>query len=164
MHTQTSESPPATGPHPTRTVDAQLAASVTDGAGDGVAHHARRFLIEHYTESDSCSTSRLAERLGVTASHLCHAYKSVWSETIGADLRRLRVGLAKRLLADRGLSIKQVAARVGYGKATYRAFFNAFRAETGMPPSRYRRLLRKALRERERGVRAPRGETLQARL
>lgn len=130
-------------------VVARLAASVQDGAGDSVAHAARRYVLSHYTESDACSTALLAERLGVTASHLCHVYKSTWGVTIGCDLRRLRIELAKRLLADRSLPIKQVAARVGYEKATYRAFFNAFRGEAGMPPSKYRRRLRQVLRGHE---------------
>lgn len=130
-----------------RPVDARLAASVADDAEDGVAHEARRYVIENYTDGEACSTTLLAEWLGVTASHLCHAYKSTWGVTISADLRRLRIELAKRLLADRSLPIKQVAARVGYEKATYRAFFNAFCAEAGMPPSKYRRLLHRAMRE-----------------
>lgn len=124
-----------------------------NGAGqlseEGVAQDARRLVLHHFADGEASSTARLAERLEVTPSHLCHAYRNAWGTTIGADVRRLRIELAKRLLADGSLSIKQVAARVGYEQATYRAFFNAFCGEAGMPPSRYRRRLRSKLRERE---------------
>jgi len=112
--------------------------TVDPGPGD-LAVRARRTLAERYVDGSACSTGALADEFGVTASHLCHVYKDAWGVTIGSDVRRLRIELAKRLLAYPELSIKQVAGMVGYRDATYRAFFNAFREETGMPPSRYRR-------------------------
>lgn len=135
--------PNGSAPEPTRAPEFDPTANVAD--------QARQIVFSRYTDADACSTTRLADDLGVTASHLCHAYKAAFGTTIGNDLRRLRVDLAKRLLVQRGLSIKQVAGLVGYEKATYRAFFNAFRAETGMPPSRYRRM---ALRRRRVGGRS----------
>lgn len=112
---------------------------IDSGPGD-LAARARRLLEERYVDGAACSTGALADEFGVTASHLCHAYKDAWGVTIGSDVRRLRIELAKRLLVYPELAIKQVAGMVGYRDATYRAFFNAFRDETGMPPSRYRRV------------------------
>lgn len=141
-------------PDPTTAAKAVKLPEAGDATNEA-ALAAREILLEHYTDPNLCSTTALAERLGVTASHLCHVYRSTWGATIGNDLRRLRVDLAKRLLADRTLPIKQVAARVGYERATYRAFFNAFRAETGMPPSRYRRLALRSRRAEEYRSRRP---------
>ena len=113
---------------------------------DALAMEARAYIEQRYMDAEGCGTTAVAEALGVTASHLCHAYRQTFRVTLGNDLRRLRIRLARQLLADPTRSIKEVAAEVGYARATYRAFFNAFRAESGMSPSAYRRHLRKQQR------------------
>ncbi len=55
-----------------------------------------------------------------------------------AYLRRQRVDLARRLLADPALSIKEVAARVGFSDQYY--FSRTFRQIDGLSPSEFRNL------------------------
>lgn len=54
-----------------------------------------------------------------------------------ALLRARRVALACRLLRDSGMSVLQVALRVGYTEGA--SFTRAFAAETGLPPADWRR-------------------------
>jgi AraC-like DNA-binding protein len=58
--------------------------------------------------------------------------------TIRQHVRKLRIRMARELLISRpDQLIKEVAAGVGYCRRSHRTFLNAFRAETGMSPSRY---------------------------
>lgn len=105
-----------------------------------LARRARRIIEADFAES-GCDTRTIARRLGVTRSHLCHAYRETFDSTIGRDVRRRRIAVARRLLEERpGALIKEIAARVGYGHNSYRTFLNAFRQETGIAPRRYQRL------------------------
>ncbi|HLL88337.1 MAG TPA: helix-turn-helix transcriptional regulator, partial [Tepidisphaeraceae bacterium] len=54
-------------------------------------------------------------------------------------VRKVRVDHARRLLADVDLSIKEVAARVGFDDAFH--FSKVFRAVDGLAPTRYREAL-----------------------
>ena len=51
-------------------------------------------------------------------------------------LRRLRVEEARRLLADRRLSVKEVAARTGFRDTSH--FSKVFRRVDGLAPAHYR--------------------------
>ena len=54
-----------------------------------------------------------------------------------AYLTKTRMENARRLLLDADLTIKEVAAQVGYQDAHY--FSRAFARESGMAPTAYRR-------------------------
>lgn len=114
-----------------------------DGNGDeDVARLARDHIMKHYDAAGACKTAAIAEKLGVSTSYLCHRYRRTFDRTIGQEVRALRIRLAQRLLLGSDRLIKEIAAEVGYGQASYRTFMNAFHAETGVSPSRYRRLAR----------------------
>ncbi len=109
-------------------------------SGREVAELARVHIERHYASAVGCGTTSIATLLGVSSSLLCHRYRAAYGVTIGQHVRRLRIGKARELLSSRsGQLIKEVAADVGYCRQSYRTFLNAFRAETGMPPSRYQR-------------------------
>jgi AraC-like DNA-binding protein len=55
----------------------------------------------------------------------------------GEVLDRARLGVARRLLADRGLTMADVAARVGFSDVA--TFSRAFKRWTGQPPGQWRR-------------------------
>lgn len=109
---------------------------------EDVAHQARDHILQHYDSAGSCKTAAIADKLGISTSYLCHRYRQTFGRTIGQEVRALRIRLAQRLLLGSDRLIKEIAADVGYGQASYRTFMNAFRAETGVSPSRYRRLAR----------------------
>jgi AraC-like DNA-binding protein len=104
----------------------------------GIAERAREIVLANFADPDRSRTSSIARSLGVSESHLCHAYRSAFDRTIGQDVRRLRIAMARHLLERTDRLIKEVAAECGYGRAAYRTFLNAFRAETEMAPSEYR--------------------------
>jgi AraC-like DNA-binding protein len=58
-------------------------------------------------------------------------------------LRTLRSDLAKRHLADRDLSISQIAWMLGYSESS--AFSTAYKRTTGTSPGKVQRLMRTKL-------------------
>lgn len=115
-------------------------------AGKGNRNHAleaRQLVRLYYDRPDHCSTGAIARRLGLSPSALCHRYRIAFGSTIGTDVRHLRIRRALELLReDPGRLFKEVAAEVGYTRAAYRTFLNAFRLETGMSPTTYVAALR----------------------
>lgn len=112
--------------------------SIPTPRGVYLARRARRHIELNYPAT---TTAKLAWLLGVSDSFLCHRYRAAFGVTMGQDIRRLRIQLARRLI-DREPErlIKEVAAAAGYKHTSYRSFFNAFRSETGMSPSTYQKI------------------------
>jgi AraC-like DNA-binding protein len=81
-------------------------------------------------------TSEVARKLGLTPRTLARRLASE-KLTFAGILRNLRVGLANRHLADRELSISQIAWLLGYRGVS--AFTNAYKHWTGNPPRAMRR-------------------------
>ncbi|MFD3573413.1 AraC family transcriptional regulator [Streptomyces sp. NPDC058644] len=78
-----------------------------------------------------------AQHLGVSVSYLSEAVKASTGRTPGELIRQARVHEAKRLLLRTELSVRQIAARVGFGDPAY--FCRFFRRETGASPGDFRR-------------------------
>ena len=78
----------------------------------------------------------VARASGLSLSTLKARFKTVVGRPVHAELQRLRIDQARRLLATTELPIKQVAALVGFHDISH--FTTAFRRLTGMPPGRYR--------------------------
>ncbi|GHE94302.1 AraC family transcriptional regulator [Aliiroseovarius zhejiangensis] len=74
----------------------------------------------------------LARRSGCRLRDLEQRFARHFGATPRQVYRRLRLNAAKRMLADGGTSIAEVALRAGYGDAS--AFARAFRAEFGLTP------------------------------
>lgn len=79
----------------------------------------------------------LATAAGLTRFQLLREAKAGWGETPMRRLTRLRMELARRLLAASRLSILEVALECGYGGSAH--FATAFRKHAGVTPSAYRR-------------------------
>ena len=111
--------------------------------GRDPATEARDIVRRCHASAEGCRTATIAAQLGISASALCHRYRLRYDSTIGADVRRLRIERACRMLrADPDRLLKEVAAEVGYVHAAYRTFLNAFRRETGVAPTTYIAALR----------------------
>lgn len=85
----------------------------------------------------SHSVRTCAERLGVSVGYLSEAVKASTGRTPGELIRQSRVHEAKRLLLHTELTVRQVAARTGFGDPAY--FCRFFRRETGTSPGDFRR-------------------------
>jgi AraC-like DNA-binding protein len=79
--------------------------------------------------------SKVARRLGMSRRTLARRLASE-GLTFKQVLRTLRSDLAKRHLADRELSISQIAWLLGYSDAS--AFSTAYKRRTGTPPGKVR--------------------------
>ncbi|MBV6650022.1 MAG: helix-turn-helix transcriptional regulator [Hoeflea sp.] len=79
------------------------------------------------------SLEDLAAQAGLSRFHFNRAFKAETGESPYQYVLRQRIESARVLLAERRLSVEQVAATVGFRDASY--FQKAFKARTGMNPS-----------------------------
>lgn len=80
---------------------------------------------------------KIADIVGVSPSHLSRIFHKEVGVTFKKYLTGLRIGYAKRLLADSALSILHVGFECGFN--TPSQFVRAFKASTGISPSDYRK-------------------------
>ncbi len=83
------------------------------------------------------SVANLAVRLGVHPDYLSRAFRERYGMTIGVYVKRLRVDLAARLLADSAGSIADIAAAAGFADQSH--LNKVFRTVLGVSPGKYRR-------------------------
>lgn len=93
------------------------------------------FIERHHREGTRLAAIALAA--GVSRSHLCRIFKRVTGLSLKRFLTRRRLQAAKALLREPGVTIHQVASRVGYRDASH--FDRVFRQWEGQTPSGYRR-------------------------
>ncbi|MDD5704418.1 MAG: helix-turn-helix transcriptional regulator [Kiritimatiellae bacterium] len=80
--------------------------------------------------------AELARHAGLSASHFCVRFRQWFGASPIDYLIRHRLHQAAYLLQDRNLSVKEVAARVGYGDLFY--FSKLFKKHYGVSPRGYR--------------------------
>lgn len=98
------------------------------------------WLNEHYTEP--VDVAHLAALAHVSISQLQRLFKRSTRMSISAYVGQRRIGHACALLAQGGLTVAQVGARVGYHEPAY--FARQFSAAKGCTPSAYRQLFSSA--------------------
>jgi AraC-like DNA-binding protein len=81
----------------------------------------------------------LADTLGLSRFHFCAAFRMATGYTPYEWLTRVRMEMARKLLADPAMRITEVALSVGYH--TPSAFAASFRRHVGVAPSDFRRRL-----------------------
>ncbi len=94
----------------------------------------------HYYSNHLASLSDLAKRLNAPSHHLSQVINEKMSESFYEMIARYRVEMAKELLCDRdtqNLTIVEIAEKTGYNSKS--AFNTAFKKNTGMTPSAYRK-------------------------
>lgn len=108
------------------------------GSGSGgrsaVITTAVRYIQGNY--SRDLSLDDVATEVGVSAGYLSRLFKQVTGETFKGYLTRIRLQEAKRLLAETGIRVYEIAEEVGYNDQHY--FSEVFRKETGLAPLEYR--------------------------
>ncbi|WP_309386485.1 AraC family transcriptional regulator [Cerasicoccus frondis] len=92
--------------------------------------------IDAYLADSALTVASLASDAGCTADHLSRCFRSVMGISAQTYLRRERMALAKRLLAQRDLQVSEVAWACGFNSLNY--FIRAFRQECGQTPKKYR--------------------------
>jgi AraC family transcriptional regulator, regulatory protein of adaptative response / methylphosphotriester-DNA alkyltransferase methyltransferase len=82
------------------------------------------------------SLDEIARRVASSRRQLQRAYAEIGHTTFRDHLTRVRMDKAAELLAGRGLTVREVAHRVGYRQPAQ--FAKAFRRHLGVAPSDYR--------------------------
>ena len=85
------------------------------------------------------TTRTLAEEAGVHPVYLARCVRRWYGRSIGEELRRARLGAASLALASDRDTISGVAHGLGFADQPH--LTRSFRASTGFPPHRFRRLV-----------------------
>ena len=102
----------------------------------------RTSLYEEATEivdqeyGSDLSLDEIARRVASSRRQLQRAYAEIGQTTFRDHLTRVRMEKAAELLSTRGLTVREVAHRVGYRQPAQ--FAKAFRRHLGVAPSDYR--------------------------
>lgn len=96
---------------------------------------AERFIETHYTDP-KISLHRVARHVGLSPGHLARMLKRHTGSGFIDHLRRCRITAAQKLLEGTALTIKEIAARVGYG--TPRQLERDFKRLSGVTPHAFR--------------------------
>lgn len=95
----------------------------------------RQSIAKGYADPDFSLSGAMA-KLSVDPDHLRRLFVKQTGQTPHAYLTALRIDKAKRLLAEQGSSVAEVAYRCGFYDPLY--FSRVFRNVTGLPPSQWR--------------------------
>ena len=106
-----------------------------DGKGKAIEVRMREFLdtktASKFKIEELCKYVRRSE------SHAIRTFKQAYGVTPYAYLLEKKLDLAKQLLRDTNLSIREIANKLSFADEYY--FSNVFKKRTGMTPSAYRR-------------------------
>jgi LacI family transcriptional regulator len=90
----------------------------------------------HRNRSRSFTVNEVADSVGISRRNLEVKFRRATGKTILAEVQRIRLNHAKRMLRETDLPIPQVAESSGYRSASY--LTQVFRKEIGATPARYR--------------------------
>ena len=104
--------------------------------------------------SENLSLDEIARRVASSRRQLQRAFSEVGGTTFREYLTAVRMDVAAGLLADRELTVREVARRVGYRQPAQ--FAKAFRRRHGSAPSKFRTQARFAVAREAAAVPADR--------
>ncbi len=93
--------------------------------------------IEQEACSESCTPGRFAAARRISVSTLQRQCRALTGHTLMAQVHHIRVSVARRLLLETPLSVKEIAARTGHASAS--ALNRHFKRIYGVRPSDLRR-------------------------
>jgi len=99
---------------------------------------ALRFIRTHAIEG--ITVANVLKQVAMARRTFEAQFQQLFGRSPGAEIRRVRVNHARKLLAETNLSIYQIASSSGFCDGEY--FAHAFKKVVGMPPSHYRRQFR----------------------
>ena len=80
---------------------------------------------------------QVSTEIGTSRATLARLFDSEFGRTVGKEILRQRIDLAKKLMSDNVLSIAEIAYRTGFCNPAY--FTNTFRRTTGLTPKAWRK-------------------------
>ena len=106
--------------------------------GSPVVRRALEFIRENM--SSPIGLDQVAAGAGTSRATMSRLFEQEFGRTVGKEILRQRMDLAKKLLSDDAHSISEVAYRTGFCNPAY--FTNTFRRETGLTPKAWRNTVR----------------------
>lgn len=94
----------------------------------------RQFISNNI--AGSLTTRAIARSVNLSVSHLEHLFKQSTGTRLKAYITQARLARAATLLTSTDLSVKEIAARVGFRSNSH--FVRAFKRAAGTPPGAYR--------------------------
>ena len=98
----------------------------------------KEYVQNHYAEDLDLNT--IAQNLGFSSSYLTKVFNRVEQIPPSRYIRNYRMGIAKQLMNDKGMTLQQVAAAAGYKDPFH--FSRSFKQTFGITPSEYRESLK----------------------
>lgn len=98
-----------------------------------LAARAKDYIDNHYSERLSLNV--IADHLSVCKEHLSRAFKRAFGVTVTEYIHSVRIDLAKSLILEMQLSLKEICYELGY--QSYNDFYRNFRKLTGVSPRDY---------------------------
>ncbi len=92
--------------------------------------------IDTYTEGDWLDLNNLSQQFGVTPQYISNVFKKYRNENIKDYIAKHKLTHAKELLATTELTVKEIAARLGYANEI--GVIRLFRKYEGITPGDYR--------------------------
>lgn len=117
-----------------------LKSSFMDNDNEIPQHVLRIQKLFHEKPADSYSLDNLAAAVHVNKFKLIKDFKEYFHVPPMQYLFDLRITLAKELLVSTDMSISQIASASGFSTSNY--FIHAFKSNTGISPTEFRRKLR----------------------
>jgi AraC-like DNA-binding protein len=92
--------------------------------------HAREVLLQHI--GDPITIKELSKKVAINECYLKKGFKEIFGTTIFDFYQQQRMEHAKYLLYEKGLSVTDVSALLGYSSISH--FSTAFKKHTGLKP------------------------------
>lgn len=105
-----------------------------------------RYMEEHYMEE--ITLDEIARYIGISPQHFSKTFKEETGVNYIDWLTNLRLDIAKRLLSEGGMTVKEVCYQVGYNDPNY--FSRIFRKNTKISPTQFAKGMLPAKREYKR--------------
>ncbi|MDO5424976.1 MAG: response regulator [Eubacteriales bacterium] len=99
-----------------------------------ITENIRAYIQNHYQEELSLQAA--AGAMGYSDAYFCKIFKQYFGKNFTVYLTEFRMEMAKKLLADLTVNVKDVCQQVGFHDSNY--FARVFKRNTGMTPSEYR--------------------------
>ncbi len=87
---------------------------------------------------ENITLDMLSEKFYISKYSLCRKFKQYTGETLFDFVTSSRINRSKSLLSETSLSVEAIAETCGFSQAV--SFYKAFKRQTGMSPSEYRRV------------------------
>ena len=110
-----------------------------DDAGENLRMNKVTEIIRDYIRENymyDLSVQDLADKMNYSEPYFCRLFKQSFGQNFTAYLTEYRVSMAKKMLEEPTVNIKDIGKSVGYEDSNY--FTKVFRRITGQSPTEYR--------------------------